>query len=63
MKTNTGTTQKASKELVESYREISVGDIGHILDAPNFMDIAIQSVYKDVKLVGPAFTACEEIDN
>jgi len=57
MTSTTGKGQQVTKELIESYREISVGDIGHILDAPNFMDITIQSVYRDVKLVGPAFTA------
>ncbi len=49
--------QKIGKEVIEEYKEISVGDIGHILEASRFMDIGIKPVYKDVKLVGPAFTA------
>lgn len=50
-------TEKISKEIIEEFKNIGVGDIGHILDAPSFMDIGIRPVYRDIKLVGPAFTA------
>ncbi len=48
---------KLSKTLVEAYRNVVVGDIGHILEASRFMDSGIKPVYRDMKMVGPAFTA------
>ena len=51
------TAKKISKEVIEGFRAISVGDVGHILEASGFMDTSIRTVYSDVKLVGPAFTA------
>ena len=47
---------KLKPETIEAYKAIGVGDIGHILEASSFMDVAIKPVYRDVKLVGPAFT-------
>ncbi len=46
-----------NRAIIEAFREISVGDIGHIMEASSFMDPGIKPVYRDVKLVGPAFTA------
>jgi len=47
---------KLKPETIDPYKTIGVGDIGHILEANAFMDVAIKPVYRDVKLVGPAFT-------
>lgn len=49
--------EKVSKAVIEGFKKIGVGDIGHILDASSFMDPGIRPVYRDVKLVGPALTA------
>ena len=49
--------KKVDQVVVEAYNEIGVGDIGHILEASSFMDVAIRPVFKDVKLVGSALTA------
>ncbi len=46
-----------NRAIIEAFREISVGDIGHIMEASSFMDPGIKPVYRDVKLVGLAFTA------
>ena len=57
MAVNDKKAKRVSKEIIEAYKEITVGDIGHILEASSFMDISIRPVYRDIKLVGPAFTA------
>lgn len=46
-----------TRAIIEAFEKIGVGDIGHILEASSFMDPGIKPVYRDVKLVGPAFTA------
>jgi len=48
---------RVKQEIIDAYRSTSVGDIGHILEASCFMDVAIKPVYPDVKVVGPALTA------
>jgi 4-hydroxy-4-methyl-2-oxoglutarate aldolase len=49
--------ERVSKAIIEEFKKIGVGDIGHILEASSFMDPGIRPVYRDVKLVGPALTA------
>lgn len=46
---------RVSDEILEGYRGMSVGDIGHIL-LPGFMDTEIRPVWRDVHMVGRAFT-------
>ncbi len=46
---------KVSDEILEGYRGMSVGDIGHIL-LPGFMDTEIRPVWRDIHMVGRAFT-------
>jgi len=48
---------RVKQEIIDAYRSIGVGDIGHILESSSFMDMAIKPVYKDVKVVGSALTA------
>ncbi len=49
--------RRVKKEIVDAYRSVVVGDIGHILEASRFMDSGMKPVFRDIKLVGPAFTA------
>ena len=42
-------------ELVDAYRTIGVGDIGHF-KVSGFMDTAIRPVWRDIRLVGRAVT-------
>jgi len=49
--------EKVDPAVVEAFKDIGVGDIGHILEVSRFMDVAIRPVFKDVKLVGSALTA------
>jgi 4-hydroxy-4-methyl-2-oxoglutarate aldolase len=42
-------------EVVEGFRDIGVGDIGHIQQW-GFMDTAIRPVWRDIRLVGTAVT-------
>jgi regulator of RNase E activity RraA len=48
---------RVKQSIIDAYRSTGVGDIGHILEASGFMDVAIKPVYRDVKVVGPALTA------
>ncbi len=43
------------QEIIEGYRSIGVGDIGHILQW-GFMSTAIRPVWRDIHLVGTAVT-------
>ena len=43
-----------SPDLVEAYREVASGTLGHLLDTA--MDAGISALWKPVKLVGPAVT-------
>lgn len=47
--------ERVSQEVVEGFKSIGVGDIGHIAQW-GFMDTAIRPVWRDIRLVGPAFT-------
>lgn len=43
------------REIVEGFKAIGVGDIGHIQEF-GFMDTAIRPVWRDIRLVGTAVT-------
>lgn len=47
--------QKIPSEIVEGFADIGVGDIGHIQQF-GFMDTAIRPIWRDIRLVGRAFT-------
>lgn len=47
--------ERVSQEVVDGFKAIGVGDIGHIAQW-GFMDTAIRPVWRDIRLVGPAFT-------
>lgn len=43
------------QEIVDGFADIGVGDIGHILQF-GFMDSGIRPIWRDIRLVGRAFT-------
>jgi 4-hydroxy-4-methyl-2-oxoglutarate aldolase len=47
--------ERIPDEIVEGFRHITVGDIGHI-QTFGFMDTAIRPVWRDIRLVGRAMT-------
>lgn len=47
--------RRIPREIVDGFADIGVGDIGHILQF-GFMDTAIRPIWRDIKLVGTAFT-------
>lgn len=47
--------QTIPQEIVDGFRNIGVGDIGHIQQF-GFMDTGIRPVWRDIRLVGPAVT-------
>ncbi len=44
-----------SSEIIDAFREIPVSDIGHIQQF-GFMDTGIRPTWRNVRMVGPAFT-------
>jgi regulator of RNase E activity RraA len=47
--------EKVSQAVIDGFKAIGVGDIGHIAQW-GFMATAIRPVWRDIRLVGPAFT-------
>jgi 4-hydroxy-4-methyl-2-oxoglutarate aldolase len=47
--------ERIPDEIIEGFRHITVGDIGHI-QTFGFMSTEIRPVWRDVRLVGPAMT-------